>query len=149
MQLWSYVEVAIFDLFGKLGKTFDNVTRGVSGSNVIINGRKVIVDGKVITDEAEGVIELRITDGALQNVETTCDVTITGDVRGNVNAGMNVTCGHVGGDVDAGMEARVRGNVQGSVEAGMSVSANDIMGDAEAGMNISAKEIKGKSRSAF
>jgi hypothetical protein len=139
--------VARFNLFGSLGKSFYDAVHGLRGNSVSINGKRIYVDGKLITDEAEGVIRLEITEGVLQNVEASCDVTC-GEVRGNVDAGMAVNCGNVGGDVESGMNVTC-GDIGRDAEAGMSITAKDIHGDADAGMSIKANNVMGKSRSAF
>lgn len=119
------------------------------GGSVIVNGKRIIVDGKEITNEAEGVVELRIIggDGNL-TIQTDTEVTVEGDVSGNIDAGMNVTCGNVTGDVEADMNVTCR-DIGGNVRADMNVNAGDIQGDAKAGMSITARSVAGRRDSHF
>ena len=80
---------------------------------------KVVIDGKVQDDAVEGVVEVRVVEGRLNNLKTDGAVTCQ-NVEGNVSAGGSVRSGNVGGNVSSGGSARC-GNVGGSVNAGGSV----------------------------
>jgi hypothetical protein len=109
------------------------VVEGESAASISVINGKVIINGKVVEENATGAVELKI-DGPVANI--TCDGNVTcgdvgGDVRansvdarnvqGNVDAKMSVTCGNVGGNVRSGMSVAC-GDVRGSVDAGLSVS---------------------------
>ena len=92
----------------------------VGNGNVSIRHNVVMVDGKVVSKDAQGVVELKITKGEPVNVTTTCSVQC-GDVKGNIDAGGSVTCENVGGVVDAGGSVRCA-KVGGDIDAGGSVT---------------------------
>jgi hypothetical protein len=125
------------DLFGK-GKT---VSDDIVGRRITINSKTISVDGKTVFDSAEGVVELRILEGTVEKIDSSCSVTIDGPVGGDVRAGMSVTCGDVAGKVDAEMSVNC-GNIGGNADSGMSITARDIMGNADAGMTINARSRK-------
>lgn len=93
--------------------------RSFSGRNIIIRNGVVTIDGVRQGGELSGVVEIKITDGVLERLET--------------DAG--VTCGNVGGDVRAGMEVNC-GAVTGSVRAGMNVTCETVGGSVDAGMGV-------------
>lgn len=131
--------MGIFSLLG-LKKSKPHVyAKDIVGDSITIRkGGRIIVDGKLIVDNAEGVVELVIREGIVNNITSSAAVTVHGDVQGNVTAEMSVTCGNVGGDVDADMGVTC-GNVGGDVDAGMSINCGDIRGSADAGMSIRRK----------
>lgn len=94
------------------GRTFSG--RSVS----IINGR-VTIDGVPQDGVLNGVIEVKITQGTLENLTTDASVT-AGLIGGNVSAGGSVNCDNVGGSVTAGGSVNCE-DVRGSVMAGGSV----------------------------
>ena len=129
-----------FSLFGNLfGDNTKHVIGDLVGCNITIEGKRVVIDGKLITDKAEGVIELKVIDGTVENITSSASVT-AGDVTGDVNADMSVTCGNVGGNVDAQMSVNCQ-DVSGNAKAGMSITARDITGKANAGMTINARRV--------
>lgn len=128
--------MARFNLFGKLGKVLKSGTT-FSGDSISIVGRRIIIDGKVVSEDAEGVVELRILDGIVKDVRSDMNVTCE-EVRGNVEAGMNVRCGNIGGNAEANMTLNC-GDIAGKARAGMNITAKTIHGDADAGMTIRVK----------
>jgi cytoskeletal protein CcmA (bactofilin family) len=91
-----------------------------SGRNVTIRNGDVIIDGvKIDGDKHSGTLELKIT-GNLTSLKADCDVHVTGDVGGDVDAGGSVSCGNVNGNVDAGGSVNCE-SVGGDVDAGGSV----------------------------
>lgn len=80
-------------------------------------------------------------EGPARNVISAVNVNC-GDVEGDVDAGASVSCGNVGGDVDAGSGINC-GNVGGDVDAGTSVSCADVGGDVDAGSNVTCAEVQG------
>ncbi len=67
------------------------------------------------------------------------DVTIEGDVHGDVDTGMALTCGNVKGNVDSGMNVTC-GDVGGDIDAGMNVTCGNVTGDVDAGMNVKMRK---------
>lgn len=90
------------------------------GDNIVINGNKVMIDGKEVIrgPQIGNAVEIRIT-GPSMNITTDKSVTCE-NVQGNVNANGSVNCDNVGG----------------SVHAGGSVNCDDIGGDVKAGGSI-------------
>jgi hypothetical protein len=90
--------------------------RTFSGRSVSIINSKVTIDGVVQDGSLSDVVEIRITEGVLQ--ELNCDAAVNcGEVRGNVRAGGSVNCDNVGGSVNASGSVNC-GNVGGGVNAG-------------------------------
>lgn len=109
--------------------------RDFVGRNVNIdrNG-KVTIDGVVQDGSLTGVVEIRVTEGVIENLSSYASVRC-GEVQGNVDAGGSVQCGNVGGDVDAGGSVQCA-NVTGSVDAGGSVTCGKVSGNVDAGGSI-------------
>lgn len=95
---------------------------GVSfeGNNITIRNGRVIVDGIVADGTVNGVVEIRILEGVLNNLETDASVTC-GQVNGSVSAGGSVHCENVGGGVQAGGSVSANGRLGGTIQAGGSV----------------------------
>ena len=113
-------------MFGKKNSfnsvTINGQTITCSGSNIIIQNGKVIVDGKVIQSELCGNVEV-VINGDVNKIDCSGSVevhgnsgsidcggscTIEGDVNGDIDAGGSITCGNVSGDIDAGGGVRCR-----------------------------------------
>jgi len=90
------------------------------GRNITIRNGRVTIDGVTVEGTVNGVVEIRVTEGKIDNLTTDAEVNC-GDVTGNVKAGMSVTCGNVGGTVDAGMSVTCQ-DVHGNIDAGMGVT---------------------------
>ena len=90
------------------------------GDCISITNGSVTVDGVKQEGTLSGVVEIRITEGILQELNTDASV-VCGDVLGDVNAGGSVSCDDVECDVHAGGSVSC-GRVNGSVHAGGSVS---------------------------
>lgn len=80
-------------------------------------------------------------DGESLNVDCGCNLSC-GDVGGAINAGLGVNCGDVGGGVAAGLEVNC-GDVGGDVEANESVTCGDVGGDVAAGLEVNCGDIDG------
>ena len=93
-----------------------------SGSNVVIQNGKVIVDGKVIQSDIGNNAEV-IIHGDVNKIDCSGSVevhgnsgsidcggscTVDGDVNGDIDAGGSITCGNVSGDIDAGGSVRCK-----------------------------------------
>lgn len=104
------------------------------GDNLVVNGSKIIIDGKIVESQAQGVLEVRILEGVLHNLTSSASVNC-GDVMGNVDAGSAVQCQTVGGHVDAGSSVTC-GDVGGHVDAGSSVTCRDVKQYVDAGSSV-------------
>jgi hypothetical protein len=95
----------------------------VTGNDISIIDNKIYIDGKLMEDvptvSQNGILEVKITEGVLENLSADGSVT-AGSVKGNINAGGSVNCDCVGGSVNAGGSVRC-GRVGGSVSAGGSI----------------------------
>ena len=98
------------------GVRYDNV----SGGNISIHNGSLIVDGKHIDGQLQGVVRIEV-EGSLISLTTDAAVNVKGDVNGNVVAGGSVNCNGVTGSVQAGGSVNCNG-IGGSVTAGGSVS---------------------------
>lgn len=67
--------------------------------SITINNGTVIANGVVIKSGLSGVVELKV-EGDLMSINTAGNVTVHGDVHGDVDTTGNVNCQNVGGDVD-------------------------------------------------
>ena len=90
------------------------------GNNITIRNGRVTIDGRPQDGELHGVIEVKITEGTLHNLDTDSSVTC-GSVSGYVSAGGSVTCGDVGGTAQAGGSITAKGRLGGTIQAGGSV----------------------------
>jgi hypothetical protein len=95
------------------GRVFSGQNVNIAGGHVYING--VRQDG----DKLEGVVEVRILEGSVENLQSDASITC-GNVGGNVHAGGSVQCD----------------NVKGSINAGGSVQADDVRGSINAGGSV-------------
>ncbi len=94
------------------GRTFE-------GDVVSIIGGEVIVDGVTQDGTLTGKVSLEIK-GTLDNLTTDASVNMTGQIKGNVEAGGSVRCDDVGGNVIAGGSVNCD-DVGGKITAGGSV----------------------------
>lgn len=112
------------------GKSFS-----VLGGSVQISDNRVFVDGKeVMTDELEGIVEIK-WDGEVADLRTDCSAVVHGDVHGNANSKMSLTCGDVHGDATSKMSLTC-GNIEGNATSKMSLTCKTVKGNAKAGMSI-------------
>lgn len=91
------------------------------GRNISIDGQRVIVDGKQVTEAA--VVDI-VINGNVEKIDSACDVKVTGDVGEiETSAGDISVTGNVKGDVrtNAG-DIEIGGSVGGSVKT----TAGDI-----------------------
>lgn len=102
--------------------TINGKTITCSGTNVVINDEKVIVDGKTIQKCNSGDIRV-VIEGDVNKIDCSGSVEVhgnsgsidcggscevDGDVKGDIDAGGSVTCGNVSGNIDAGGSVRCR-----------------------------------------
>ena len=92
---------------GFLRITINGKTITYSGTNVVINNGKVIVDGKTIQECNSGDIKVTI-EGDVNKIDCGGSCEVSGDVKGDIDAGGSETCGNVSGDIDAGGSVRCR-----------------------------------------
>lgn len=67
--------------------------------SITINNGTVIANGVVIKSGLSGVVELKV-EGDLMSINTAGNVSVSGDVHGDIDTTGNVNCGNVGGDID-------------------------------------------------
>lgn len=128
----------IFDIVGRAGRL---IAGNVSGRRVTVRRRRIVVDGRVVSDDLDEEVQIRIVGGDGQlSIDAGGDVVVEGDVANGVRAGMNVRCGNVSGDVEAAMSIDCQ-DVGGDASAGMDLTARDIAGRARAGMDVNAKSV--------
>ncbi len=102
--------------------TINGQTITCSGSNVVIQNGKIIIDGKVIQSNIGNNAEV-IINGDVNKIDCSGSVevhgnsgsidcggscTVDGDVNGSIDAGGSITCGNVSGDIDAGGSVRCK-----------------------------------------
>lgn len=118
-EQWLYGE----DKEKKMNRiTINGKTIACSGTNVVINNGKVIVDGNIVQECNNSDIKVTI-EGDVNKIDCSGSVEVhgnsgniycggscevSGDVKGDINAGGSVTCGNVSGDIDAGGSVRCR-----------------------------------------
>lgn len=97
-------------------------TINCSGSNIVIQNGKVVVDGKVIQSDIGNNAEVIINGdvnkidcagsvevhGNCGSIDCSGSCKIDGDVNGNIDASGSVTCGNVSGDIDASGSVRCK-----------------------------------------
>lgn len=110
------------------GKTYQ-------GNNVSIINGVVKVDGVIQESNVNGVVEIRVLEGTIENLTTDASVTCQA-VTGNVEAGGSVQCATVGGSVDAGGSIKC-GDVGRDVDAGGSVQCGKVTGRIDSGGSTS------------
>ena len=110
-------------------------------------------------DKVRKTVELHFS-GTAQDIYSDFSVVCTDTtIKGGIQAGDSVTCGgvggnvqagdgasisgNVGGDVTAGDSARIGGNVEGSVRASDSVTCGDVGGDVTAGDSVRCRAVGG------
>lgn len=95
---------------------------------VVFQGRRYLKDfpqAKEITFHYEG-----------EAANVVCSLNLScGNVEGDVNAGMNVACQNVEGDVNAGTNVACQ-TVEGDISAGNNVSCGSVGGDVQAGSGV-------------
>lgn len=94
--------------------------RTFAGNNISIRNGVVTIDGVKQDGSLTGVVEIRVVEGVLGQLETDASVSC-GMVNGHVRAGGSVSCGDVGGSASAGGSISC-GDVTGSVSSGGSVN---------------------------
>lgn len=77
------------------------------GTNVVINNGEIIVDGNIVQECNSGDIKV-IIEGDVNKIDCGGSREVSGDVKGDIDAGGSVTCGNVSGDIDAGGSVRCR-----------------------------------------
>lgn len=112
------------NFFKRGGRAMNNIivngrAISVSGNNISIINDAIYVDGKKIEGGLSGAVEVSFT-GDICSLKCDGEVTIKGNVLGNIDCGGSCECGDVGGYVDAGGSVRC-GKVNGDVDAGGSV----------------------------
>ena len=90
--------------------TINGKTIVSSGDTIIVRNGKVISDGVTIQDNLYGDVEITI-DGDVKNIDTVGNVTVNGNVTGDIDTTGNViVSGDVNGDVDCMGNIRINKN---------------------------------------
>ena len=97
----------------------EEITLTGSGSSIVINNGKIIVDGKVIRSELASKVEVTVN-GDVNSLDCSGSVTVHGNV----------------GSIDCGNSCTVNGNVHGDIDAGNSVTCGNVAGNIDAGNNV-------------
>ncbi|MDF2700594.1 MAG: DNA-binding protein [Haloplasmataceae bacterium] len=133
--------VSISELFGEEIKSQNNMLIDFQSNDefkiVVMKGNKVI-DYSLLPNDMKEQLKKRTFElkGDCGSVECYCNVSITGNVNGNIEAGDSVSInGNVGGNIEAGDNVNC-GDVKGSVEAGDNVNCGSVGGNVEAGDNV-------------
>lgn len=104
--------------------------------------RVVLYQGHTLLQNNNGEKELSFRyEGPAVDVVSAVNVSC-GDVGRDVDAGGNVACGIVGVNVDAGGSVTC-GDVEGSVDAGSSVKCGNVGGDVDAGTHVTCAAVSG------
>lgn len=121
------------------------LTRGEKESSfahrtVELRGNSIYVDNEVVQTMGDsGLIEI---EGDIERVETTADVLIKGNVKGDVKAFGDVKSGDVGGNIEANGDVRC-GDVEGHVEADGDVSCGDVGRSVASSGDVSCGLVRG------
>ena len=133
--------ISLDDLFGRETHTTPTLIHGLPWADdenlrvVLYHGHKLLKH----SDQA-GEFVFRY-EGPVTDL--ICDVNVVcGAVGGNVDAGQGVNCGDVGGDVDAGQGVNC-GDVDGNVDAGGSVQCGNVGGNVDAGTTVACVDVGG------
>lgn len=71
-----------------------------SGDTIVVKDGKIILDDRKIYDNIHGDVEITI-DGDVKNIDTVGNVTVNGNVTGDIDTTGNViVSGYVNGDID-------------------------------------------------
>lgn len=111
------------------------VYEGKSGGVTVEQKGNSVHSGGVYSSNSQVIVNGVRVSGGVTSGDRAIDVIIEGDVHGDVDAPMNVTCGDVKGDVDSGMNVTCK-DVGGNVDSGMSVTCAKVQGRIDAGMNV-------------
>ncbi len=117
-----------YDHCAELPWNDDEVIRGV-----ICQGKKILTIHDRIIDKF--TFEFK---GEAKNIESYCNLSVLGDVKGRCSAGDGVAVkGNVSGGCNAGDAIAVDGNIMGGINCGDSVAAGgNIMGSIDCGGNV-------------
>lgn len=107
------------DIFGNK-VILDGKTINVSGSNIIIQDGKVIVDGKLHSEIGSGYKV--VVNGDVQRLRADCSVRVEGDCCNVECSGSCTIEGNVEGDVYCGGSCSCDGRIGGNITAGGNVS---------------------------
>lgn len=97
------------------------------GCSVSVGNGEVVINGQSVMGGLTGTIKLEITGDPI-NVDSKYNVTVHGNVQGDVGADGNVT---------------VSGSVNGPVEADGNVTCGEVKGDVIADGNVVCKNVAG------
>lgn len=130
-----------YDLCSEFPWYDDNIIRGV-----VCLGRKILQ----VTDDITEKFTFEII-GDAKNVQSECNIAVSGSVSGGCNAGGEVIVGgHVSGGCNSGEEITVGGHLSGGCNCGMNITCGgNVSGDINCGGTVTvdgdveADKIKG------
>ena len=135
-ELADLFGVTIDELFGRAAPQVASASLPWKNDNtlhvVLYRGHKLL-QGHPAADKITFAYE-----GPALNISSAISVSC-GDVGGSVDAGVNICCGNVDGDADAGANIHC-GFVGGDVDAGGDVTCGDVGGDIDAGGNVTIQK---------
>jgi hypothetical protein len=104
------------------------------GSTLSVNNGVVFIDGKKVDDfdgKKVDTISIQI-EGDVLNIHIDGNVTVHGNVHGDVDAKGSVTCQNVGGGIRCGGSVQC-GDVGGDIDCGGSAKCSKVCGGVKAG----------------
>jgi transcriptional regulator with XRE-family HTH domain/cytoskeletal protein CcmA (bactofilin family) len=104
--------------------------------------RLVLFRGWNLLEASENTNHLFRLNGDVKDLECKYNLTLEGEVKGNVNAGDCVNCGNIGGNLTAG-DCVSCGNIEGNLSAGDSVNCGNVGGGVNAGDAVNCGNIGG------
>ena len=129
-QLFSRDTQSNIKFCAELPWTDDDIIRGV-----VCEGKKILQ----VTDKITEKFTFEII-GDAKNVESKCNIEVSGNVSGSCNAGKSITVGgNMWGGVNCGNNVQCACNIHGGINCGDNVTAAcDILGDINCGDNVTA-----------
>lgn len=131
-ELADLFGVTLDELFGRAAPQVTPASLPWKNNNtlhvVLYRGHKLL-QGHPAADKITFAYE-----GPALNISSAISVSC-GDVGGSVDAGVNICCGNVGGDADAGANISC-GNISGNADAGATIKCGNVTGNVDAGSDV-------------
>lgn len=106
-----------------------------TGKSISFDDHSVTIDGVRVEGSLQGIVEVVITEGAIDSLRSNASVKASNCKINELHAGGSATCGDVGGSVAASGSVNCRA-VTGDVKAGGSVNCGAVGGSIRAGGSI-------------
>lgn len=102
------------------------------GNNITITNNQVIIDGVIQDGELNNKGKINVVINCnVDKIVSDESINIVGNVSGNIEAKVNVSCFGVNGDVNAGVNVNCD-DIKGDAKAGVTINCDDIRGNATA-----------------